>query len=260
MPTVSILIPSRLEKSAGGELFIAGAIASIEAQTVAGRVGLEIVVGVDRGARIPAELSANALCKFAEGRSQSQASALNAAANLMTGDHVAILEDDDRWEPSFLEHAVSALHSTNFVSSTQLEVGPDGNVIRINDFATPSGWVMKRRTWDSVGPFNERFRWHLDSDWLGRLNQTGALRTHLVEATAPVTLETAAQVRPWLANCIRFGGPALRLVHHDSPWPLIRRLVHASSGMHRIATNRTFTLESQNEKSALVQRYGAIPW
>jgi hypothetical protein len=173
---------------------------------------------------------------------------------------VAILEDDDQWQPQFLEHAISALDSTDFVSSIQLEIGLDEGIIAINDHPTPSGWVMKRKTWQSVSGFNEKFRWHLDSDWLGRLTERNFSRVHLVEATAPINPQIAPQVRPWLANCLRLGGRSLRLVRHDSPWPLVKRLVHAESGTQKLGRNALFSIESQNEKRALAQRYGGIPW
>jgi glycosyltransferase involved in cell wall biosynthesis len=262
MQKVSILIPSRLgQKKSGaeGSLLIEGAIESIRSQTMASRVNFQIVVGIDAGATIPSKLSANSALQFAEG-ARSQAAALNAAAKLITGDFVAILEDDDQWQPKFLEHAISALDKTDFVSSTQLEIGLDETIIRISDYPTPSGWVMNRKTWQSVGGFNEKFRWHLDSDWLGRLTERRFSRVHLVEATAPIHPQIAALVRPCLANCFRFAGSTLRLVRHDSPWPLVKRLRRPDSGMQKISTNPLFSIASQNEKKALAQRYGGIPW
>ena len=173
---------------------------------------------------------------------------------------MAILEDDDQWASQFLERAIAALEKVDFVSSTQLEVTSDEVVIRINDFPTPSGWVMKRKTWELVGGFDERFRWHLDNDWLGRLSEKRVSRAHLVEATAPIAPQFVQAMRPWLANCLRLGGSSIQLVRHDQPWPLVKRLVHAESGMQKIAKHAAFFAESQVEQHALTQRFGRIPW
>jgi glycosyltransferase involved in cell wall biosynthesis len=263
---VSILIPSRLASIPSpvaekpNRLFVERAVESIRSQTIAGRVNFQIVVGVDAGAATPPELATDFGIIFAESGSRSQAAALNAAAKLAQGDVVAILEDDDRWEPQFLERAIEALEKVGFTSSTQLEVTPNDAVIRINDFPTPSGWVMRREVWEAVGGFDERFRWHLDNDFLGRLSEKNVLRHHLIEATAPIDIGAMQQVRPWLVNCLKLGGRMVRLARHDSPWPLVRRLIHPESGMQRIARDPTLVSESQSEYRAIIQRYGRIPW
>lgn len=270
MQQISILIPSRLDSvpvsaaqslsHAPVRLFVERAIESIRSQTIAGSVNFQIVVGVDAGANIPPALAARSEIKIAESGSRSQASALNAAAKFIKGDIVAILEDDDQWESSFLELAIAALAKADFVSSTQLEVTTDDVVVRVNDFPAPSGWVMKRKTWELVGGFDEKFRWHLDNDWLGRLAEKGASRAHLVEATAPIDPLFVQDMRPWLANCVRLGGSSVQLVRHDQPWPLVKRLVHPESGMQKIARHAAFFAQSEAEQDALMQRFGRVPW
>jgi hypothetical protein len=168
--SISILIPSRLGQRESGDLLIDSALASIRSQTIANRAIFQIVIGIDLGATIPSRLRTDPALQFAEG-AKSQAAALNAAAKQITGDIVAILEDDDQWHPQFLECALSFLENADFVSSTQLEIALDRHVIGINDYPTPSGWVMRRETWDSVGAFDAKFRWCLDSDWLERLTE-----------------------------------------------------------------------------------------
>ena len=91
------------------------------------------------------------------------------------GDYIAFLEDDDLWSPDFLAVALNTLQQFDFVSSTQIDMSVDGQVQRISDFPTPSGWVMKRRTLETVGVFDEAYRWHLDSEWLGRLGDSGLI-------------------------------------------------------------------------------------
>ena len=72
------------------------------------------------------------------------------------------------------------------VSSTQLERNPDGSVVRVNDYATPSGWLLSNATLKQIGSFDASYRFHLDSEWLGRAAESGVRRFHLVEATAPI--------------------------------------------------------------------------
>ncbi len=262
MAKLSVVIPSRLkscERNGAQELFVARAIRSIRAQKPGGGIDIEILVGVDAGATVPATLAGNGV-RFVETGGRSQAAALNSAARELSGDYAAILEDDDEWQPRFLELALHALQKADFVSSTQLEVTEKGVVIRAMDFPTPSGWVMKRATWQAVGEFNEAFRWHLDNEWLGRLGDSGLPRVHLVEATAPVSLQAAALARQELVRLVRNGGGSIRLFRHASPWPLVRRLVHAGSGFAQIASEAGKKTESQKEYALLKQRFGRIPW
>jgi glycosyltransferase involved in cell wall biosynthesis len=264
---ISVLIPSRLEVQTVASdlrsterLMLERAIESICSQTMADRVDLQILAGVDLGSNIPSRLTTNSKVRFVESHSRSQAAALNAAAKYIDGDVVAILEDDDQWHPVFLGYALNMLEQSDFVSSTQLEVSPDNNIIRIFDFPTPSGWVMKRKTWEAVGNFNESYRWHLDNEWLARLAENGATRVHLVEASAPIELNYVDAVRPQLAACLRHGGPNVRLARHSVPWPLVKRLVHPKSGLARIVTDPTLSAESKGEFDLLFRKYGRIPW
>jgi hypothetical protein len=122
-----------------------------------------------------------------------------------------------------------ALQKVDFVSSTQLEVNENGIIESINDFPTPSGWVMKKHVWESVEIFNEQYRWHLDNEWLGRLAKKGNTRAHLVEATAPVVANKMVR-RPWLQNVILLAGANVRLFRHSDLLPLVKRTVHEGLG------------------------------
>ena len=62
--------------------------------------------------------------------------------------------------------SATASDKADFVSSTQLEVTEQREVIRTVDFATASTWLMKRKTFDTVGAFDESFRIHHDNEWL----------------------------------------------------------------------------------------------
>lgn len=259
---IAVVIPSRL---AGGarKLFVEQAIDAASGQAIPRGFRLAFFVGIDLDAQIPSSLGARPDVIFARSNGHSQAAAINAAANAAAArnhDFIALLEDDDQWEPNFLAWALACLETCDFVSSNQLEVDAEERCVRVNDFPTPSGWIMAADLWSKVGPFDESLRWHVDNDWLGRLALSGARRVHLVEATAPINLPSCAQVRPWIANVLTQGGPTSTVRRHLSSRPLVRRTVHQGSGMHQIASNPQAAAESQSEYRQLIARYGRIPW
>jgi len=256
---LSVLIPSRSQPQQVG--FLQRSIKSIAEQRARALVDIEVVVGIDPGDPSPDIGPTDVPVRFVTGQQRLQAAALNAAAAESRGGYIAFIEDDDVWLP---DHLLLALHmlaqqQAGFVSGTQLEVDPTGNVIRINDFPTPSGWVMPRSTWETVGPFDETYRYHLDNDWLGRLGKSGIDRIHLVEATAPVE-PAALEVRPWLVNIGVAGRGRVRLARHSLPVPLVTRLVHPASGVHAIKNDPSVTVKSRAEIARLEAAYGRIPW
>jgi len=261
--SLRVLVPSRLGRDRSGRLFLTGALESIAAQArvLDGSVAIAASIGIDPGSTVPADLALPQWATISEGASRSQAAAINAAAMSLDHDLVAILEDDDRWLPGHLAVGLAAIrdHDLDFVSSTQLQVDHDGDAISIFDFPTPSGWVMRREVWESVGGFDTGYRYHLDNDWLGRLAERGFRRGHMVESTAPIDPRWMA-VRPWLHHVLTNGGPRSRILRHDHEAPLVRRLVHAGSGMSAVSSNRDAEAMSRREYERLTNRYGHIPW
>lgn len=261
---VSVVIPSRLAAidpaAPEGPRYLDRALAAVQSQSLLATPGarLQVVVGVDPGMGEAARARLPAGVEVAEAAAPSQADALNAALAEVRGDLVAFLEDDDSWSPGFLAQAHALLEHCGFVSSTQLEVTPAGEVLRIFDMATPSGWVMPRATLERVGRFDPSFRWHLDNEWLGRLGECGLARVHLVEATAPLRAQDIMQSRPQLAALIEHGR-RVALSRHGSPWPLVLRTCHPGSGMARIATDAGVGAASRAEYQRLTERYGRIP-
>ncbi|MCX7335342.1 MAG: hypothetical protein NTV85_27810, partial [Hyphomicrobiales bacterium] len=186
-----------------GQYFLEHAIESANAQELDRPATIHFFVGTDPETEIPARLAAHPQVTFARGARKGQIPALNAAIGAVddSWDLVGFLEDDDHWLPPYLGFALRALESFDFVSSTQLETDEAGEVVRINDFATPSGWLMRRATFAQVGAISPASKWHYDNEWLGRLAETGLRRAHLVEATAPVTLQDAIPVRGSPTSC-----------------------------------------------------------
>ena len=192
----------------------------------------------------------------------SQAKALNAGLRNSTSDFIAIIEDDDQWNRDFLKTAIKAFETRelDFISSNQIEVGMNGNIIRINDFPTPSGWVFRKKVIEQVGYFSEDFKWHLDNEFLGKINKSKIRRGHLIEKYAPIDINLARQVRPWIANIYDSCRGNIEFLRHQNHEPLIVRQVHPESGMYRIARDKKLKEEADIETIKLRNMYGNVPW
>jgi hypothetical protein len=262
---IAVVTPTRLQRIGGteeGELFVERAMQSALSQVCEQSVRITFIVGVDADAVVPERLSSRQDTIIARSEGRSQILALNAGLKEVgpAFNFVAFLEDDDRWQPNYLTWVFFALAQYDFVSSTQLEVDENDQIIRINDFPTPSGWIMPISTLNTVGHVDLKSKWHYDNEWLGRLSECGLSRCHLVEVTAPVTLAASHQARPWIANVIRNGGQRVTVQRHALTVPLVIRQMHSGSGSTAVATNSVASQESQQEYAALIARYGRIPW
>ncbi len=249
---VSVIIPSRLQENLNGDingvatLWLDRAVNSVLRQEV--DADLEIVVGLSPGHSPIPERFKDGLVKFVVAERPGQAAAVNAAVAASTGGVLAFLEDDDYWRSARkLALQLPWLSEYHMVTSNQREVDWQGNYIRVNDFATPSGWVMWRPTWEDVGLFNETFKYHVDTEWLGRAHMTETRRVHMV----PV-----GTGGPWLINVSVHS--AIRL--HDEPDPLVERMVNPDGGMATIAKNPEAAEQSAKEHREMVARFGFVPW
>lgn len=258
MKKLTVIIPSRKQKKQIS--FIKKAIESVQKQTIAHQFAITFLIGVDKDCALEPVISDTLGVSCIESDGVSQAKALNAALRNVHEGFVAFLEDDDQWMPDYLNFAIRAIELCDFVSSTQAEFDENDELIRVNDFSTPSGWFMPLTTLKKVGEFNENYKFHLDNEWLGRLFELKLKRIHLVESTAPVLKKNAQQVRPWLLNVLNFSGGFCSLERHESPYPLVRRFVHSHSGMAQIATKTEYSEISRKEYENLINRFGAIPW
>ncbi len=252
-----VIIPSR--KGDMQLAFIERAIASVRNQTFAHKFEIHIFIGVDRGCALDASVADNLSVSFIESKGNSQAAALNGAIRHIGDGFVAFLEDDDQWMPEFLECATQAIGLAEFISSTQMELDEKNELLKINDFPTPSGWFMSCETLKKVGEFNEDYRFHLDNEWLGRLDELKIQRIHMVESTAPTDIQFTLDSRPILFNILNSTKGLCRLIRHQSPYPLVKRLVHSKSGMASIFSNPELLAISQEEFQRLSKRFGKLP-
>jgi hypothetical protein len=244
---VSIIIASRLQPRFGdgtGCLWLDRALRSVGRQAVGPGVELEIVVGLDPGVVFPERIRQVVAVHANQAR---QASALNAAVSASGGELLAILEDDDYWEPNRIPYGLRCIEHYDLVTTNQREVDEDGSFVALNDYPTPSGWLLRREAWDRVGPFDEAFTF-VDSDWLGRANASGLRRLHLVEAGAPR--------RAGIANVARFSA----IGHTAERDPLVLRTANPHGVVGTARRERAAHLQHQQDIRRLVEQYGDIPW
>jgi len=263
---VDIIIPSRSQPDQ--DQFLKHSLASIASQDTSLAGHIRVLLCLDQGASVPSlphGLGFDLVVLHAFG--SGQVAALNAGIAEIRAEFVAFLEDDDQWHPSFLRLALQTLKTAQksptdlvMVSSTQLERNPDGSVVRVNDYATPSGWLLSNATLKQIGSFDASYRFHLDSEWLGRAAESGVRRFHLVEATAPIADHHLSQVRPWLYRVRMQSNQTCQLVRHSLPLPLVQRLVHPQSGMSSIARDPKLLARSRQERQRLMERFSRVPW
>ncbi|MEX2201787.1 MAG: hypothetical protein WD711_10365 [Dongiaceae bacterium] len=271
MPTrafdLSIVVPSRLQvqPERNGSLWLSRALGTIARQTAFKKLSIEILVGLDTGVAPPALPPSPALdcVRFVNapaGRKPSQAAAINTAATAARGTTLAVLEDDDAWKQTFLQTALAALADCDFVSSSQMLVDRHGLPLEVMYFPTPSGWVMPRALWQEIGGFNERMVYHVDVEWIGRLNKSGKRRAHLVESGFPLDDAFLKQHRRWLAHLAKGQPHPVKLVQHRWPTPLVVRTQNEAGGTGQIRRSPDAAERSKREMAALRKRFGEIPW
>lgn len=249
---LSIIIPSRLAADpsdrAGERLFLDRALAGARGQSLfAGRQAPEIVVGLDPGVVAPDRAGV----RFIHAAAPGQAQCVNAAVAAATGEVIAILEDDDWWEPGWLAVAVAYLPRFDLVTGNQLAVDLSGEPLYIFDFPTPSSWVMRKALWLELGGMDETFRFHVDTEFLGKVNAAGKKRAHIVESGA-----AERQNLEWLERV----GQRSRIFTSVSPRPLVNRTINPAGGLWLAQSDESAKRISQREHDIMRQRYGKTPW
>lgn len=244
---ISVIVASRLQarfSTCPTCLWLERAIRSVRRQQTPVPVEFEIVVGLDPGVAFPERLTGIVV---AHGDKPRQSSALNAAVQAATGELLAFLEDDDYWELKRIGYGLPLIEKYDLVTSNQGEVDEDGAFVQINDYPTPTGWLVKRDTFLRVGLFDPEFSYP-DSEWLGRANAAGLKRIHLIEAGAPK--------RPGLQHVARHS----HIGNTSERNPLILRTINPDGVMGRTQKQGAMHAKWQRDMELLKQKYGGIPW
>jgi len=255
METISVVIPSRLAKMPsymGGFYWLDRALVSIRAQTIYRDLKWQIVIGVDKGfaQKIPFhvfEPDDFSTVIFAESPSSNQAMAVNEAVGKATGDFLAILEDDDFWHSQKIGSQLLFLDAFDLATTSQRVIDPAGNSMGVSEFPTPSTWLMRRKIWDDVGGFDQKFPRHVDTEWLGRATQKGLGRIHIVhKGVVQDHLKSLKEV----SEIVSLG--------HSTP--LVDRTDNPQGGFSRILKDPEFKAQSVREYEIMLERFGRAPW
>lgn len=262
--SIAVVIPSRLAAdpssmpvAAQRPLYLNRALASVHAQTRRDLIS-QILVCVDPGRarevpkRIASESTDGLTVDVVEGAVPGQASALNAGMASVAARWVAFLEDDDVWRPSRIAMQWEHAGEFDLVTCSQEEVGENGVHVRVNDFPTPSGWLLRSDGRD-VPRFDESFVWHVDTDMLGRLKRANARRIHL--APEMHSGEVLAHVARSSSVVLSAGAP------------LVIRTLNRMGGMAQISRSARAARQSRLEHEEMMRRYadlfpatGGVPW
>ncbi len=211
-PLVSVIVPVY-----NGEAYLAEALESVFAQDYA---PLEVIVAddgsTDASLEIARSFSGVACLELAH---EGVSAARNAAVRASTGDWLAFLDADDTWLPGKMTAQVRAGGAPCGLvlchSVFQFEgavpgwfLGPlEGSAVP--SFA-PSAWLIRRKTFDAVGPFDEARSVGEDTEWLSRAWDQGVQYLMLDE-------------------------------------PLLRRRIHASNATGRILKPRRILMDILRE-------------
>ncbi len=263
--SISVCLPSRFTKHPDeGFYWLERAADSVRAQTIAGKMPIQICVGIDHGAVVPDDYKNRTDMVFANVAAdapKNQAAAVNAAAAAATGDIIAFLEDDDIYAPERLESALELLHKYDFVGGTQRLMTPKGITNQIHDYANPTTWVMRHDFWKQVGPMDTTFRCHLDAEWLGRLNASGGLRVHQVDAPAPRewhALATSRQFYMYFYSAIKKPGNGVYFTQFNHP--IAAKTAHDASQTDTINADPVLSKLSHDEHVRMETMYNGRPF
>lgn len=206
MPSVSIVILTRNRPA-----YLPQAIRSAAGQTHA---ELELVLVQDGGDPIDAEsLDAIEALEFPstfaghEGGAQGVARSRNQGIERARADTVAILDDDDLWDPPHVAHLAALLDRDPAVdvafSDARIRREDDGaerviardfelDVFSRDDYVPPSTMLIRRTAFERFGFFDPEFTCSEDWDWMLRVARAGGVIARSPGVTATVLIHAGA--------------------------------------------------------------------
>jgi glycosyltransferase involved in cell wall biosynthesis len=178
-PLVSVIVPVH-----AGERFLGAALDSVAAQT---HPLVETIV-IDDGSpdRSAETASARAGVRVLRQERAGVASARNTGASAARGELLAFLDQDDEWHPAKLARQVATLRERTDVALvlTHMHIVLTPGTPRPSWFPSewqdrpqpgyiPSTWLVRRDTFERIGPFDTTYEIACDSDWLARFKDAG---------------------------------------------------------------------------------------
>lgn len=168
-PELSVLIPAY-----NAELFLAEAVASVRAQTLA--IETEILIyndgSTDDTASVIASLGSDLITLGGAGHSAGPAVGRNAMLARARGRLVAFLDADDLWLPDKLSkqlEAMNRLERPTILFGEIQEFDADGPRGEYQPAALPSACLLERDLALSIAPFESSLMIGDFADWLSRM-------------------------------------------------------------------------------------------
>lgn len=192
-PLVSVIVPVH-----AGERFLGAALDSIAAQT---HPRVETIVIDDGSPDRSAEIaSARAGVRVLRQERGGVAAARNTGAAAARGELLAFLDQDDEWHPAKLARQVATLRERTDVALvlTHMHIILTAGTPRPSWFPSewqdqpqpgyiPSTWLVRRDTFERIGPFDITYEIACDSDWLARFKDAGLAPATVMLPDALVT-------------------------------------------------------------------------
>jgi glycosyltransferase involved in cell wall biosynthesis len=140
--------------------------------------------------------------------SKGVARSRNEAIGMTRGDAIAILDDDDLWDPGHVAHLAALLDRDPKVdvaySDVRLQREYDGaerviardfdlEVFSKDDYIPPSSMIVRRAAFDRFGLFDPEFTCSEDWDWLMRVVRGGGVIARDPGITATVVIHDGGQ-------------------------------------------------------------------
>lgn len=202
--SVSILLPTVDRPE-----FLLEALAAVARQT---HPELELILVRDGGAALTDE-ARGALERLEfpttivehDGPSHGLANARNAGLERARADAIALLDDDDLWEPGHVAALAAALDGDTradvvYSDARVLDVATDGvrtiardfdsGAFGRNGFIPPSCLAARRSTFERFGPFDGSMAFSEDWDWLLRVHAGGGVLRRVRGATATIRIHS----------------------------------------------------------------------
>ena len=178
-PIASVIIPVY-----NGEKYIMETIDSVKQQTYP---HVEIIVVDDGSTDRTRELAEPAVSLYIHQKNKGVAAARNTGIQVATGDYLAFIDADDKWDETKLEKQIDFMEanpqvSYSFTNHTlfldeNMEIfpewiRPDYKENELTGYI-PSSLVVRRGDFEKIGAFNEALKTGEDSDWFLRARDFG---------------------------------------------------------------------------------------
>jgi glycosyltransferase involved in cell wall biosynthesis len=178
-PIASVVIPVY-----NGEKYILETIESVKRQTYD---NVEIIVVDDGSIDRTRDLAENAVSIYVHQDNKGVAAARNVGIEAATGEYLAFIDADDKWDEKKLEKQIDFMESNPQISYTFTNhtLFLDNGMKEFPEWIRkeyeenemtgyiPSALVVRREAFDQIGSFNETFKTGEDSEWFLRARDLG---------------------------------------------------------------------------------------